>query len=55
MKRIVPAAAAGLLALALATPALACAGHPEGHTADASKPVTTAEKPAASDKTVNEG
>lgn len=47
MKRIVPAAAAGFLALALATSAFACAGHPEGHTADNAKPATTAEKPVA--------
>jgi hypothetical protein len=52
MKRIVPAAVAGIFTVALATSALACAGHPAGHTADIAKPVTTAEKPIMTPKPV---
>jgi len=44
MKTILSIAAAGLFALSTLASANACGGHPS-HTADISKPVTTAETP----------
>jgi len=45
MKYVLSIAAAGLFALSTLAAANACSGHPAGHTADISKPVTTAQTP----------
>jgi len=45
MKTILSIAAAGLFALSTLATAYACSGHPSGHTAEISKPVTTAGTP----------
>jgi hypothetical protein len=50
MKTITALAAAGLFAVSTMAGALACAGHPAGHTADISKPVTTADAPVMTPK-----
>jgi hypothetical protein len=50
MKTFTALAAAGLLAVSTMGSALACSAHPEGHTADAGKPVATADAPVMTPK-----
>jgi hypothetical protein len=50
MKTFTALAAAGLFAVATTVSALACEGHPAGHTADISKPITTADAPVMTPK-----
>lgn len=49
MHRLTTFAVAGLFAAAVSTSAIACSGH-KSHTADISKPATTAEAPISTPK-----